>query len=1042
MPKPKTGKTPAAPLLAQLSLWPHQSEAINRMRHYIAEFQAGNVEGSALVHMPTGSGKTGVIATIARCLPEVGCTLILAPRIALREQLARDIQSRFFEHLSKKIALDKLPKKVVEIAGDDPIPEIEDYESTILVSTIQKIHSMANNSLKWEELASHISLVIVDEGHYEPAASWSIVLRSFKTPKIIFTATPYRNDLKFFDINLKHVFIYTFHQAAEDGFLRDVEIVTQEPTRDPNKFVTDLLAFYDKKFSDGKGDKPRVIIRCERQEEIRQIAAILKKHKRDYIAIHERFSDKTKKSKEQKSVPDPSKESATFWIHQFKLLEGIDDNRFQVLALFDPLQNARSLVQQIGRIIRNPGRKPGSKGYVLDHSPLGRQLQLWMGYLKYDQALSQHGEKALNLAIGKGWLTNLFQAQPICSYMGDRFRVPLDLEELDPQQDLVLPRMVNLRHKGKDFDIDKFCEVLEKSFLGDDREFRRYDQEGSIVYLYITFNNSPLLENAYFLEPKLGVTILRVMKDVVAYYDSSGHLPVDLFEAGLGEVVDAYELKKLFSANNSSRLTAVSLRNANLGPNTIRSHSISAGNIHDTVSAFDDHAQVCTTATGYSPEPNGKEVKWLRRYIGFDSGRVSQSSKPCPLYEYETWTQGVAQELKQTVNPTPTFRRYAEEHKIPEDTTPKHILLDLQEVQDKYLSTGTTDVSRDEVLNPVDLSCEIEEYVEEEAQENNEKKIADQPKYSFTFQANNISWKIFIRYAPDLEKYILDSPELDKAYYNKDSQDKRSIISYLNQNQAFRVIPATENFIYTLGRFYQPLFKVGKGFDPELFDVCQVLTKSSKLASVKDEKYENKDHPTKEKAWTENTLFGIIKKLGGPAGLQEFFGNPDILICDDMRTEAADFIMADTKRRRVVFIHAKASSTKKPYSASALQEVISQATKNINYLGMYNESIPPNLKDWDKGWPDGKNPKIPKRILISKLKGEKAWEKIQSIIRHPLADREVWLFLGSILSKSQFEANLAKDPPTPETLQAAYLLRSALTTVASVGAKLRVFCYP
>ena len=126
MPKLKTGKTPAAPLLAQLSLWSHQSEAINRMRHYIAEFQAGNVEGSALVHMPTGSGKTGVIATIARCLPEVGCTLILAPRIALREQLARDIQSRFFEHLSKKIALDKLPKKVVEIAGDDPIPEIED----------------------------------------------------------------------------------------------------------------------------------------------------------------------------------------------------------------------------------------------------------------------------------------------------------------------------------------------------------------------------------------------------------------------------------------------------------------------------------------------------------------------------------------------------------------------------------------------------------------------------------------------------------------------------------------------------------------------------------------------------------------------------------------------------------------------------------------------------------------------------------------------------------------------------------------------------
>lgn len=1042
MSNPQTGKTPAAPLLDKLSLWPHQSEAIKRMRHYIADFHTGKVEGSALVHMPTGSGKTGVIATIARCLPEVGCTLILAPRIALREQLARDIKSRFFERLTEKIPLDKLPKNVVEISGDDPIPEIEDYESTILVSTIQKIHSMANNSPDWREMASHISLVIVDEGHYEPAASWSIVLRSFHTPKIIFTATPYRNDLKFFDIDMGHVYSYTFHQALEDGFLRDVEIVPLEPTRDPNRFVSDLLAFYDKKFPDSKGDKPRVIIRCERPEEILQIAAILKKRKRDYVAIHERFSDKTKKSKERKTVPDPSKEPAIFWIHQFKLMEGIDDNRFQVLALFDPLQNARSLVQQIGRIIRNPGRKPGSKGYVLDHSPSGQQLQFWMGYLKYDQALREHGDKALNLAIGTGWLTSLFQSQPICSYMGDRFRVPLDLEELNPEQDLVLPRMVNLRRKGKGFNIDKFCEVLEKSFLDEDREFKRYDQEGSIIYLYITFNNSPLLETAYFLEPKLGVTIIRVLKDVVAYYDSSGHLPVDLSEAGLGDVVDSYELKKLFGTNNSSRLTTVSLRNANLGPNTIRSHSISAADIHDTVSAFDDHAQVCTTATGYSLEAIGEEGKWQRRYVGFDSGRVSQSSKPCQLYEYETWTQGVAKALKQAAKPTPTFRRYAEEHKIPEDTTPKHILLDLQEVQDRYLSTGVSIVPRDEVLKPVDLSCEIEEYIEEETQEKNGRKPANQPKYCFTFQANNAPWKVFIRYATDSEKYFLESPDLDKAYYNNDQQDKSSIITYLNRNQAFRVIPATENFIYTLGRFYQPLFKTGKEFDPELFDVCQVMTKAQKLASVIDEKYENKDHPTKEKAWTDNTLFGIIKKLGAPAGLEEFFGSPDILVCDDMRTESADFIMADTKKRRVVFIHAKASSTKKPYSASALQEVISQATKNINYLGMYNESIPPNLKYWDKGWPDEKKPKIPKRILIGKLKGGKTWDKIQSIIRHPHADREVWLFLGSILSKSQFEANLAKDPPTPETLQAAHLLRSALTTAASVGAKLRVFCYP
>jgi superfamily II DNA or RNA helicase len=306
MANPTAGFTaPTTPLLDQLPLWPHQSEAIIRMRRYIADYQTGSVEGSALVHMPTGSGKTGVIATIARCLPEVGCTLILAPRIALRQQLVRDVESRFFNHLQLPFSLDEIPKQVLEITGDGSMPKVADYESTILIATIQKIYRMAHNAPEWDELVKHISLIVIDEGHYEPAASWSIVLRSFNAPKIIFTATPYRNDLKFFDINLDYVFSYTFHQAVEDGFLRDVEIIPQKPTRNPKKFVTDLLAFYDKNFSNTKGDKPRVIIRCDRMDEIRQIARILKDQKRDYIAIHERFSDTGKNLREWKSVPNP-----------------------------------------------------------------------------------------------------------------------------------------------------------------------------------------------------------------------------------------------------------------------------------------------------------------------------------------------------------------------------------------------------------------------------------------------------------------------------------------------------------------------------------------------------------------------------------------------------------------------------------------------------------------------------------------------------------------------------------------------------------------
>jgi hypothetical protein len=161
-----------------------------------------------------------------------------------------------------------------------------------------------------------------------------------------------------------------------------------------------------------------------------------------------------------------------------------------------------------------------------------------------------------------------------------------------------------------------------------------------------------------------------------------------------------------------------------------------------------------------------------------------------------------------------------------------------------------------------------------------------------------------------------------------------------------------------------------------------------------------------------------------------------------MGTEAADFILGDTSKLRVVFIHAKTGSKNRPASAGALQKVIRQATKNINFLGMFNEAIPDNLGRWDESWKGKAESYVAKRIRQGPGNKEEAWKQIHSIIRHPLADHEVWLFMGQTLSKSKFEHLLSRTPPGAEALQAAYLLFATLTNVASVGAKLRVFCYP
>jgi superfamily II DNA or RNA helicase len=1045
-------------VLDTMPLWESQRAAISRMREYILAYQRGKTKKSALVHMPTGGGKTGVIAILSRCAPEVNSALVLTPRVALRAQLYTNIQDRFFQSVAPTLDTDAIPKQVIEVADANAIQRIPEQGTAVIIMSIQMVDRM--NRIKdnfWTKWVEKISLVIIDEGHCEPATSWSQAIRSFRTPKIIFTATPFRNDLKFFTIDPAFIFSYTLHNALQDHILREVEFVPMKADKDPNKFGKSLLTFYDDTFNQFKEPKPRVIIRCENRENIRQIETVLEREGRDFLAIHETFTEETRKPYERKDVPtmgpdgkydDPLAEKAVFWIHQFKLQEGIDDPRFRILASFEPQKDGRALVQQIGRIIRNPDRDPLAKGYVLDYSH-GQQQDLWNSFLEYDRAITENGPRAFNLASDSGWLRDLFKSQPILTYLKYRFRTPLDLRHINIRTDINFPRIVNIRYVEQEFRLAKFCEQLEQGFRDEDRFFQKYNEKGAVIYLYITFDNSPLLENAYFIEPELGITYLREIKvgergwngtaNLLTYYDSSRNLTVDFDATHVGKPVGSYYMKKLFTNDTRSCLTSVSLKNSNLGTIAIRARSISAARIEETVSAFDDHAQICTNATGYSLEED-KEAgnQRLRRYLGFQHGRISESGSRCQLIDFEQWLSGIVATLDQPRNPYPTFQRYALERVDIFEGTPKHILLDIREVQDSFETIGSKDVPGGLALEIEDVSHEIK-------------------RGHFYVRANGKRCAVKIEADPERRRFILSSADLDGLFCRKaDQTDKRGLITYLNQEQSFRLITEAEDLIYTLGEFYRPAFKVGKAFNPASFEVSQILIPVPILEQIGKEKGE----PVTTQGWPEDTLFGIIDSLGLPArgmnpalfecvdragrkiSLWEHFGDPDIVVCDDMGTESADFILADTRNLRVVFIHAKANSQNRPASASALQEVVGQATKNINFLGMFNQSRPDNLNRWKEPWKGKAGLPVDKRIRRGPPNSVDAWEKIHAVIRHPLADREVWLFLGRTLSRRAFENLLQKSPPGAEAFQAALLLHATLCNVASVGAKLSVFCYP
>jgi superfamily II DNA or RNA helicase len=750
-------------VLRKFDLWPHQRQALYTIERYINAFSAGTTDKSALIQMPTGSGKSGVIAVTARCFPELGAVLVLTPRISLRNQLCRDIRERFFNHIN--FPTEKLPKDI-ERVDDGEVPSLDnDPASRVFVTTIQKLVSLTIKQPEiFQGLADILSLIIVDEGHYEPAKEWSKVIRAIHVPKVVFTATPYRNDFKVFNVDAEHAYVMSLRKGVNDRFLREVKVENRNTFHDPAGFVADVLAFYDEHFPEPGEDPPRVIVRCDDQAQIRHLAQAFLAQGRSVVGIHERFRSQGGEQWEQKSVPDPENEPAVFWIHQFKLLEGIDNPRFQVLALYKKIRSGRALVQQVGRIIRNPSQGENAIGYVLDHWK-GHHHDLWKGFLAYDEALHSRGIETFHLSTGEGLLRDLIKLQPRTAYIDGRFRSEFDFSAIDPNKDVQLPLRTNLLEKLPEFNIDDAVDALKNLYEDKDRVAETYSPTPSTrVFLSVTCSNSIYLRNHAFMEADLHVAVLHEFDECVGVYESSGVIPMVWDDAGLGGPVDIKRLRRLFRQDQLSKLTSVSLKNSNLGASVIRSRSFTAASIESTVPGFDDYAQICTTAEGYSAAtiegnydngPTETEAK-VRRYVGFSRGRVSQANSGYVLLtDYIVWLEKLNTILNSDTKPLIVLSRYALETKVPSKPKPRSLLLDISEISDDYhhIDSGAGIDIEDACLT-----------------------VDNDGAVSFVANGENVSGKI--AFDPARIRYILECSALDQRFFTKSDLLPGSIVKY------------------------------------------------------------------------------------------------------------------------------------------------------------------------------------------------------------------------------------------------------------------------
>ncbi len=653
------------------ALRPYQREAVDRMIRYIASFDIDHPR-AGLVQMPTGSGKTGVIATLARCVQGRGPVLVIAPRIGLREQLARYIDGRFFEHAG--VDAGSLPRRVFELKEGSADPG--SLNDLVLVTTVQMLASIRKLARRLSrELQDKAVLVLFDEGHYEPATVWKQVVRSHRCPRVIFTATAFRDDFKLFEIDTSHVYQYSFDQAKRERYVRDVKLHSYAPVRSPAAFAKQVVDAYNDFFRTPKEAderRPRAIIRCDRPEEIRQLKRALENLGRSVIGIHETFAEKPE-SGEYHKVPIPDDVNATFWVHQFKLLEGIDDARFQLLALYSELRGMRAVVQQVGRVIRNPKQAPRAFAHVLDHSKRLRQTELWTDFLAYDKLVAKGDPQALELNR-LSLVDTLKKALPGLLYVNGRLRVPVEITELDIWS-LQLPLSTNIFNKSRGLSIRKLQDKIVQQCEEDDLLCHApVPSADTAVVFHVRIGTSAFLETGFFAEPKLAVSLVHVSQNYVFVFDSGAGLAS---EALASVPVGASKLRRLFVRSVNTRLTHVSLNNLNVGADQVRARATAAVSVDRLAPSFDEHGYVLSTATGYSRGRRGDndaDEDRVRRYIGIGSGRVSDVGGRFVSFDvWARWTAELAGQLDPTGAALRVFRRWASDARVPADPSPRMV---------------------------------------------------------------------------------------------------------------------------------------------------------------------------------------------------------------------------------------------------------------------------------------------------------------------------------------------------------------------------------
>jgi len=364
-----------------------QKEAYLAVRDYFAN--SINTEKHILVQLPTGTGKSAVIA-ISPYEVAKGKVLILTPNLTLANQIEQDID--IFENpndnIYKKLGLFSEQfydeNTAYPLRLNDSVSSNDIDEHQIIIANYQQL----NDVEKWfKGREDSVDLIIIDEAHHQKAKTYQEVINFFPQAKILsFTATPFRSDGQ--PLDGKVIYTYHFSDAIKKGYIRNIKVCDIAPEsislvgmfndKDGKEYsLEDILKLKEEAwFRRGialsqdccdsiasKSFEKLLDLRSSNPNDTHQIiaAAISKRHAREFVKpAFERLGLKvglvsTEEKNNDVTLRKLKQGKIDVIVNIGMLGEGFDHKPLGVAAIFRPFASLNPYIQFLGRVIRENG---------------------------------------------------------------------------------------------------------------------------------------------------------------------------------------------------------------------------------------------------------------------------------------------------------------------------------------------------------------------------------------------------------------------------------------------------------------------------------------------------------------------------------------------------------------------------------------------------------------------------------------------------------------------------------------------------------------